>query len=118
VEFEEEGTDQEEVKEPPAIQAAAPAYRELLCAPDSLTLHLPAEEGDCQTALVTTRHLVTRGREAIPQLDGQDDTIAIKKICKPCNVLREVCGHPETVCKYHPYVGYQCRCPKTHQRPY
>jgi hypothetical protein len=42
----------------------------VLIAPNSLTLHLPAEEGDCQTALVTTRHLVTRGEEAIGQLDG------------------------------------------------
>jgi hypothetical protein len=62
------------VQELPAIQAAAThSYGELLCAPASLELHLPAEEGDCQSALVTTRYLVTRGRGAIPQLDGQEE---------------------------------------------
>jgi hypothetical protein len=35
----------EEVQGPPAIQAAATGYRELLCAPASLKLHLPAEGG-------------------------------------------------------------------------
>jgi hypothetical protein len=66
---------QEEVgQELPATPIlAATSYQELLVAPSSLTLHLPAEEGDCLTALVTTRHLVIRGLEKIPQLDGKDD---------------------------------------------
>jgi hypothetical protein len=63
----------EEVQELPASQVAGAAgYRELLCAPAIQELHLPPVEGDCQTGLVTTCHLVTRGREVIAQLDGQD----------------------------------------------
>ena len=38
---------------------------------DAAALHLLAEEGDCLTALVTTRHLVTRAWRQSPNLTAR-----------------------------------------------
>jgi hypothetical protein len=60
-------------KLPAAPILAATSYQELFVSPSSVTLHLPAKEGDCLTALVTTHNLVTKGLETIPQLHSKDD---------------------------------------------
>jgi hypothetical protein len=57
----------------------------MLCAPSSLQLHLLAEEGDCQSALVTTSHLFKMGREAIPQLDSQEEIDTTTTRTKYCS---------------------------------
>jgi hypothetical protein len=70
----EDGMEEEEQGEVEQEPPAAPGYRELAVDGSSrLELPLLPSEGDCTSALVTRRHLVTRGEEAIPQLDGGEE---------------------------------------------